>query len=444
MRRAIVSFEDETIKVIYATVKGKDVVVDDTLILKSEQFDDFLRKEKAKEFIVVNSFKDFFQETILIPPTKKRFIKKLIETEISKRSQFKNFSFLYTISGEKIAELRKMKEVSVFAVKKEDIKDIVDRFVLKGKIVKAIYPDIFSVACLIEQEQEPFLCISEAGLNKSMFLVKDGIIQFIRIARSTEKGIRDVDIQGINMTINHCRQTLKINPSAIMLVGSLCSDYNVTTNPLIIPVACLSPRISLTRIDSLHLDFIPPLSSILIPEDRDINILSGEYKNLFRTRQFLRYSTILFLMLSVLGIGYAGCMWNNITELKNKLNSLRLNLPDIDNTLTLYDLKKTELSGYMPIVTSLRNAAAIPDIQNFLSSVSELKIDNIRIDSISITASDNTFKAELKGLVKTDNFAGMQAHYQKLIDSILLKGFTIKGHRLELKDKSFHIEMEYR
>lgn len=443
MRRAVVSFENETIKVIYATVKGKEVVVDDTLVLKSEQFDDFLRKEKAKEFIVVNSFKDFFQETILIPPAKKRFIKRLIETEISKRSQFKDFSFIYTISGEKIVELRKMKEVSVFAVKKEDIKDIVDRFVLKGKVVKAIYPDIFSIACLIEPEREPFLCISEAALNKNMFLVKDGIIQFIRIARSTEKGIRDVDIQGINMTINYCRQTLKINPSAIMLVGNLCSDYNVTTNPLI-PVACLSPRIPLTRNDSLYLDFIPSLSSLLISKDRDINILSVEYKKLFRTMQFLRYSTALFLIFSIMGIAYTGYVGKNIIELKNKLNSLRLNLTEVDNTLTIYDLKKTELTGYIPFVTSLRDAASVPDIQKFLSLLSELKIDNIRIDSISVTAGDSTLKAELKGLVKTDDFAGMQVHYQKLIDSISLKGFTIKGHRLKLKDKSFHIEIEYR
>ena len=116
LRRAVVSFEDETIKVIYATVKGKETVVDDTLVLKAEEFDDFLRKEKAKEFMVVNSFKDFFQETILIPPTKKRFTKKLIEIEISKRSQFKDFSFLYAISGEKIVELRKMRKASVFAV----------------------------------------------------------------------------------------------------------------------------------------------------------------------------------------------------------------------------------------------------------------------------------------------------------------------------------------
>ena len=98
----------------------------------------------------------------------------------------------------------------------------------------------------------------------------------------------------------------------------------------------------------------------------------------------------------------------------------------------------------MPFVISPKSVALLPDMQKFLASFSELKIDNIRIDSLSITAGDNTLKAELKGLVKTEDFAGMQACYQKLIDSISFKGFTIRSHGLELKDKTFHLEIESR
>jgi len=444
LRRAVaVSFEGEDVRIVYATLKRTGIEVDDALIVKDEQFDHFLEEERAKEFIVVSSFKGFFQDTVLIPPTKKRFIKRLIEAEVKKRSQFKDFSFLYTISGEKIVEHRRIKEVSVFAVKKEDMKDIVDRFVLRGKVIKAIYPDIFSIACLIGSEPVPFLCISETGLNKNMFLIKDGVIQFIRIAQSAEKGIRDIDIQNINMTVNYCRQNLKINPYAVALAGSVCSDYNVTTGTSI-PIACLSHRMSLTRNDSLYLDFISPLSAFFVPKDRDINLLPGEYKNLFQTRLFLKYSTALFMMLSLIGMGYTGYIAKNIVELKSKLNSIRASLPDVNNTLTIYDTKKAELAGYMPFITSFRNATSIPDIQKFLSLLSELKTDTIRIDHTSITAGDNILNVELKGSVKTEGYANMQMHYQKLIDSISgIKGASIKGHRLEFRDKSFRVEITY-
>ncbi|MDI6890547.1 MAG: hypothetical protein QMC83_06365 [Thermodesulfovibrionales bacterium] len=455
-RAIVVSFEDETIRVLYATFRRKNIVVDDALILRNEQFDDFLLKEKRKEFIVVNSFKDFFQDTILVPPTKARLIKILVEAEIRKRSQFKDFSFIYTTTGEKIVQQRRMKEVFVFAVRNEDIKEIVNRFIFKGKVIKAIYPDIFSLACLIRPEPMPLLCVSETGLNKNIFLIKDGVMQFIRIAQSLEQGIGDVDIQGIKMTINYCRQALKINPYLIMLIGSLCSNYNVTVDTSI-PIACLthqsfrSPRtngltpvVRGSQMSSALLDFISPLSALFIPRDRDINLLTIEYKNLFRTRLLLRYSTALFLSLSIIGMVYTGFIVKNIMESKDRLSSIRRNLPDIDNTLTIYDMKKAELAGYMPFVTSFRNAASIPDIQRFLYLLSELKVDSIRIDYISINTGNNILNVELKGSVKTEGYAGMQMDYQKLINSIAgLKGVSIKSHGLDFKDKSFHIKMEY-
>ncbi|HCC68603.1 MAG TPA: hypothetical protein DEP99_01815 [Nitrospiraceae bacterium] len=439
----VISFEDETIRVLYARFKRKNIVVDDALTLRNDQFDDFLLKEKSKEFIIVNSFKDFFQDTILVPPTKARLIKILIEAEIRKRSQLKDFSFIYTITGEKIVQQRKMKEVFVFAVRNEDIKEIVNRFILKGKVIKAIYPDIFSLACLIEPEPMPLLCVSEAGSNKNIFLINDGVIQFVRIAQSIEQGIGDVDIQSIKMTINYCGQTLKIKPYATMLIGSLCSNYNVTVDtPL--PIACFTHRSFRSQMSSALLGFISLISALFVPRGRGINLLPAEYKNFLRTRLFLRYSTALFLLLSIIGMVYAGFIVKNIMESQDRLSSIRRDFPDIDNILTMYDMKKTELAGYMPFVTSLRNAVLIPDIQRFLSLLSELNVDNLRIDSISIKTGNNILDVEMKGSVKTESYAGMQMDYQKLINSITaLKGVSIKSHGLDLRTRSFHIRMQY-
>lgn len=434
MGKAVVSFEDTAIRVVYATFKRKEPVVKDALTLRNEQFDDFLQKEKTKEFIVVNTFKDFFQDTILIPPAKKRYLKKLIEAEIRKRSGLKDFSFIYTVSGEKLVEGRRMKEIFVFAVKDEDIKDIIDRFVSRGKVVRALYPDVFSIASQIDSV-EPVLCVSEAGLNKNLFLIKDGRIQFVRTAQSLEHGVSDLDVQNINMTVNYCRQAMRVNPSLIILTGRLCTDYNATTHPAI-PISCLSHQ------SKVFLDFATALSALHV--DRDKDLLTTEYKNLYRTRLFLRYLTSLFLALSVISLGYAGYVIKNILDTRSKLDTIRKGLPDLVSALSMYDARKSELSVYMPFIKSLKDASKIPDIQRLLYLLSGLKRDNIRIDSIAITAGDNVLKIEMRGLVRTEGFANAQMHYQRMIDSITsINGFIIKGHGLELKDKSFHIEMEY-
>ncbi len=434
MGKAIVSFEDTTVRVVYAASKGKGPIVKDALTLRTEQFDDFLDKEKTKEFIVVNSFKDFFQDIILIPPAKKRYLKKLIETEIRKRSALKDFSFIYTVSGEKLIENRRMKEVFVFAVSSEDIRDIINRFVNKGKVVRAIYPDVFAIASMISST-EPVLCVSEAGLNKNLFLIKDGRIQFVRTAQSLEHGINDLDVQNINMTVNYCRQSMRINPGLIMLTGSLCTDYKATT-PSSIPISCLSQQ------SETFLDFAAAVSALYVSRDKDL--LTTEYKNLYRMGLFLRYSTTLFLALSVVCLGYAGYTIKGIIEARDRLNYIRKNLPDPNPALSMYDAKRSELSAYMPFIRSLKDASKTPDIQRLLSLLSDLKRDNISIDSVTITAPENIMKIEIKGRVRTEGFADAEMYYRRMIDSISpLRGISIKGHGIELKDKSFHIEMGY-
>lgn len=77
-----VSFEDDIVKVVYAGKKGKDITVKDVLTLKEREFDDFLSREKTNAFIVVNSFKEFFQEILSLPITKKNILKNLVREEV--------------------------------------------------------------------------------------------------------------------------------------------------------------------------------------------------------------------------------------------------------------------------------------------------------------------------------------------------------------------------
>lgn len=434
-RQVAVSFEDSAIRVVFALSKGKHIEIKDALTLRDDQLDDFLLNEKTKEFVVANSFKDFFQDIIHVPPAHKGYLKKLIAAELKKRAPFKDFSFIHCELGEKLFENRRMKEVFVFAVKNEEVRNIVNRFVSRGKVVRAIYSDIFSIASQIDSRDLPVICISEAGFNKNLSLIKDGRIQFIRTAQSLERGISDLDIQNINMTVNYCRQALRISPSHIMLSGSLCSNYNTASNATI-PIACLAKQ------PGPFLDFVSPVSALSVSADR--SLLSKEFRNFFHLRKFLRYSGFLFLTASIIGMGYAGGAIKTVIGLKNKISSVRTELPDLNSMLTAYDNKMAQTKEYMPFVSSLNNAASNPDVKRFLSLLSGLSMDNIIIDSISVTADNKILKVDIKGNVRTPDYAGMQAHYQRFIDSFSSRGLNIKSQKIDLKDKRFHIELEHK
>jgi hypothetical protein len=446
MRKAVaVSFEGEYVRIVYATLKRTGIEVNDALIVKDEQFDHFLEQEKTKEFIVVNDFKEFYQDIISVPPVKNKYIKDLIKLEIkNKAPDFKDFSFIHFLHSEKIIENKKVKEIFVFAVRNEEVKDIVNRFSRKGKTIKALYPNIFSVARLIKSIEDPFLCILETGLKKTLFLLKGGKVDFVRTTQAFDKGLNDPDIQNIYMTVNYCRQVMRVNPAFILLGGSLCNEYDAT-DLTTMPIACLRLPPFQTLKMTAPVDFIYPISSLFVSREKDINILTPDYKNFLRIRLFLKYSTLLFISLSLIGISYIGFISKNIMEYRNRLSSIRKTLPDIENTLILYENKRSELAHYMPFITFLRTNVSIPDIQRFLSLLSEMKTDNIRIDSLSIAVDGDILKSELKGIVKTKSFADMQIYYQKLIDSISnIEGFFIGNQGLILKDGSFYIEVELR
>lgn len=440
-RSIVVSFEGVIVRVLYGLLKGKDIVIEDALTLKDEQFDDFIEKEKAKEFIVVCSFRDFYQDTTLIPSTKDSIVRKLIEADVRKRAPFKDFTFIYTVSGEKVVENRRMKEVFVFAVSNGELNGIVNRFISKGKVVKAVYHDIFSIASQVDANDLPVLCVSEAGLNKNLFLIKDGRIQLVRTAQSIESGLSNFDVQNINMTVNYCRQTLRTNPSSVMLIGSLCNNYNATTDTLT-PIACFTQKLYRIK-QAVSLDFTTPFTAFLAGKS-DINLLPVQSKVFFRVSMFLRYSVLLFLFLSVTGMSYGVYITKRIIEHKENISSRRNSPADVSAALSLYDAKKSELSRYAAFIKSAGDASSAPDIRGFLTLLSGLNTDNIKVKSLSVNVIDNILKVNLKGVMKTDGYAGMQRDYQGFISRITaFKGIVIKNHGVELKDKSFYVDMEW-
>ena len=438
-RAVVVSFEEDIVRVIYARKKGKDALVDDALTLRDYEFDEFLAREKTKNFVVVNNFKEFFQDTLSLPITKKGILKKLVREEVRKRSDFQEFSFLYAVLGEKLIENARMNEVFVFAVKNDEIKAIADRFIQKGKTVKAMYPDIFSLASQVEMD-EPVLCVAGTGLNKNLFLIEDKKIRFVRNIQSFESGLSDLDIQNINMTVNYCKQTFRINPSCVLLFGGLCNSYEVPAyGPA--PLTCFPSK------TGLFLDFASPISTF--SATKEINILSEEYRDFNNLKLFLQYAAVVFALFSFLGLGHLGYLIKDITDDKRRLELSRRNIAGVESVLSSYESRKAFMVNYSPFLNDLREVESYPNIAKILVLISTLKKDGIRLDSISMTKSVNFIKLELKGEVKSESFANMQGQYEGFIKSIEdksneLKNIKLISHSLELKTRNFIIEMECR
>jgi hypothetical protein len=439
----VISFDDGGAKVVYASVKGGAVEVHDALVLKEGQVDAFLEKEKAKEFIVVNNFKETYHDLIWIPTTSSRYRRKIIETEIRNRCQFEDFSYIYLIAGEKTVEERKVTEVFVFAVSNHEIDGIIERFSAKGKTLDAIYPDVFLLSTMVDSVGKAVLCVTEAGSNKTLFLVKDGRIAFVRQARGSDAGIGDFDIQNINMTVNYCRQTLRINPAQIMLTGRLCDNYDTGIAPSA-PLACLMPPRGVRAsgaVDTAALDFIVPIAAFNAEKYMDIS--PADYRGLRIKKKALGYSAGAFAALSVIALIFSVSFAGEAIKARSRLKALQAGLPDLDSVISAYDAQKAALDEYAPIINSLNNAASA-DLAELFLAVSEIYTENVTINRISVTRAGDKFRCRVEGVIRAADYSEAQASYDRLIASVEdSQALELVDHALSLKEKGFFLEADY-
>jgi len=149
-RRVVVSFEDNLIKVVFASSRRGKTVVQKTLIFNDEGFDSFLKTAKLPNLTVICHFKRFYSDIISAPPARAAYLKKIVEIEIRKCfPELSSFSFFYTVLKEKTVEEKGLRDVFYFAVENSELGDIIERFNRYGKAIKYIYPDILTLSKVI-------------------------------------------------------------------------------------------------------------------------------------------------------------------------------------------------------------------------------------------------------------------------------------------------------
>lgn len=458
-----VSFENEVIRIIYASLRRSNLLIKKTLVLKDEEFDEFLKKEKARQFTVVCDFKTFYNDVILLPPVKEKFFRNIIEAELRKRSpELKDFSFFYEILGERMHEGRKVMEAFVFAVNSYDLSQIIDRFDRYDKKITAIYPAAFTIAQLVNSSygitEDPILCVAESASGKILLLMKDGKLYFIRAAQSFESGIHDIDVQSINMTANYCRQTLRLVPSQAILIGTACSKYE-TTMDMLLPALCMRPPSNIVAPGEIITDFIIPISAIdgsrkLKVESRKMkrkkdsgNLFPEKYRGLNRQKMILKYYTALFLILSVIGMVYLKIKLSEIADMKRKIESLHAEIRAMEPVRIGYENRKMDLDKIASLINFINTNNSSPDIQKALialSSIKELHGKDINISSIDINPDGSAVYIKLKGSVTAANFTAMQQAYQNLVRSIKkTEGMEMVSDKIDIKDRGFQIELKY-
>jgi hypothetical protein len=441
-----VSFEDNLVKVVYASEDKGKFVVRKTLSLRDEEFDLFLKANKMTNISVVYPFRKFYSDVIPAPPVKKNYLETIVHTEIRKRfPELNQFSSFYTVLTDKSTEEKGPRDVFFFAVDNREIDPIIERFDRCGKTVKFIYPDVLTLSYFAQSHDatvhKTVLCLLASNKDKSLFLVKNGQVRFIRITPSGSSDIKDTDIDNINMTVSYCQQQLRLNPERLVLLNSSITEDQGGT---VIPVVRVTPHDSVTVPEETFQNYITPLSAIIFGNVlKNDNLLPKKYQVLYMQRFAVAYSILFFLLFSVIGFSYFMINLSDISSLHEKIESLRKQLVGTETVVAGYDKNAAELQQILPLINLINEVRSGPDIAKSLLNLNFLPMETVDIQSIVLNNKKDSLQIQVSGNIHANNLGNMHLTFQKLLNSFNKdSNMVVLSRNLDLKSGQFQIEME--
>lgn len=444
-----VSFENDQTKVVEAVIHEGRLAVRQVLTFTEVDFPLYLKRTNATDFFVTADFPDLIHEVLHVPPAKEKYIRALVEREVRRRfPDVKDPCIAFHPLREQTREGKKVLELMVYIVEKERLRDIVSVFEANEKRITFLYPAILPIARLVhasfESQDEILLTVIDGGATKTLLVSQGGQVLFLRVIQSRALGIDDIDADNINMTVTYSRQTLRVEPTRCVILGTPeTADIEDCASKLLLP--------------ALHLGL--PAAVLLDPQSGDRNIYSAvalllfasdlSWGNLvppvhtayFRKKSILKYGAAFFICSSLALSAYSFKALAEIPGLKAQIKDIRADMARRQSLWTEWVRARGELDVYMPLISFSNTMETSADVLSALRALSFLPVKDIRINGLHFSKSPEGTKIEIKGELTADKYGEMSAVYQRLLQQLKQTGgVEIRSSSLEAKSRSFSIE----
>jgi len=468
-KRVSISIQQGVVKIVYATIKGKVIWIDDFITISQKEFENFLKQEKEKRFYLNIYFDEMIQEIFSFPPAKKSDLNKMIQIELSNlypQIELTDWLYCYFLLNERVDKGKRKKDISVFAIPKSSVDKIIKLFLTHKKEIIALCPNYLPLLNLIPKMDFPAIYFYKSNsINSTILLIKEKRIYLVRNVIGNTDEVGNLDIQNINMTINYSIQKLKIDPRYVFIIGSqkISKKLNILPNRPFVTLLNSTINILNNVADKEKMDeYILPIS-MLSPE----NIKNSLFSNIQRTPHWvcgylpLDYKFLKKLMIYIRTSIYImiimfpfllSILIFQITKLKDKdfyIESLRKNIGEINNIWIKYQSVINNWNKYAMAINMINNSTASFSPNEFLFKLSKTVLEGINIKSIKIEKKEYMFIFSIKGIVKGENFTEKQRKFRMFLEllktiqniNILQKKFSFEKGNFniigEIKIKSF-------
>lgn len=423
------SIEGKTVKIVEAVKRPHGTFIQKTLTIPLDNLDSYLATTKQKDFILSVDFKEFFQDFLYLPPVRGGDLVRLLLHEVNRL--YPGFYYIYSDLGEKIIENKRSRLLSILRAHKSEVDELINKFLIYGKNIEAIYAAPSCIASFINKSEKPILCIFETD-EKNIFLIRDGTILFTRKLTTLQKGLSQLDIQGIEMSITHCIQNLRIPPEEIVLAGDF-KDIPPSIGGLNVTQLKLPEGLHYKGTD-VH-NYLLSIGSLYLASKE--SFLPEGYRRFRLLRSILNVNATMFGVLFVicLMIGINNIV--TIQSVKTESNGLLTKYRVFTSFVQSYNNTVKEAKALSPLRDFVKKEKRL-QVSGVLKEVSGYSLNNIEIKAIDLSTQEDFISMRLSGRANSNSHKGMLISFNRLLNSIKA-GFPKSGYESEITNKKFSV-----
>ncbi len=414
------------------------------------EFDQFLVTCPDTNFIVTANVKELYQDIIYLPPAKDSFFDILIDKEIKKlHPNLSDYSFFYQIIGDSLVDGKTLKWIVCFVYANNQIEDIIGRFTKHGKRIKFLYNSAFALSQFVincpETTKDAILCLGNAEGEKIISLITHKKLFFIRTIQSYSREIDEIDEMNINMTIDHCFQTLRMKPTGLIIPGN--SDLLSETSEISLPIKNGIPPILQNVPTDILENYITPLSALLcLNAPTKGNLLPISYRTQSLSMDLFKNGAYILSFLCICIVIAAAIKGYSIIGLHNEISKHRKQANGYEQILAEYNQASTEFTNASVMLTFNNDAVAQSQQQVALKALGCLSIPGVQTSHVILKQKDQiTLAVEIRGELAGTTYTALQSRFEEVLAGITAtEKFEITASKLDPTTKLFTLELVYK
>lgn len=452
MSRVFSFYYDGTIvQAVTVQSDGASLTLEDARTFPLAELPEFLSGCRSRSCIICSNPPLFYQNILHLPPAATRHYPTLIRNEIATlHPELTSFSMYYQIVGEVLIEAKAYRKVAVYCYPDDFLHDFITELNRSNIAVAGVYaaPLVLSRLALSADDSaddRPRLFIAPLPGEKQLLVCEQDGLEFVRKLPSTGSNLLLEDAANINMTLDYCFQTLRLQPAEAIMINRH-HPAEETSGFISAPFHTLFPPLLETLPDNTAMDYLAPLAAALhaVTEPRTGSIMPRDYVVYARHKRLLTIAILFLCLVAFLCGGLLVAELRSNGTLKSAVAAARSRLSGSARDLADFhklDTEVTQLKQPLDVVNS-HNAALNP-----ATALAALQIPPAAaylIKSVTVQKGDKSLTVQIDGIINASSFSDTQHAYEGLVAHVKgLPGYSITSSKVDVKQKGFSIVAGY-